>query len=98
MKLNQLNVCPFCGEKPVRHDSVGPSGFTWSTEQDQIFPVACVTKGCPPSGDYLPDVTWNAVTDKQSTLMESIFSNLEANDSPELERKKKSYRLYVMSH
>lgn len=98
MKLNQLNVCPFCGEKPVRHDSVGPSGFTWSTEEEQIFPVGCATRDCPPSGVYLPDVIWNTVADKQSTLMKSVFSNLEANESPELERKKKIYRLYVMSH
>lgn len=98
MRINQLAACPFCGEKPERHDSVGPSGYTWSTEEEKIFPVACLTKGCPPSGVYLPDVTWNTVADKQSTLMKSVFSNLEANESPELERKKKFYRLYVMSH
>lgn len=98
MRVDQLEPCPFCGNKPVRQCDVGPTGFTWSQEEDQIFPVACVTKDCQPSGVFLPDVVWNENASKQGALMKSVFQILEAEGTPLFEEKKKLYRLYVMSH
>lgn len=98
MKIYQLLPCPFCGNQPIRHDSVGPSGYTWSTEEEQIFPVACMTDGCQSAGAYLPDVLWNQVAGEQGSIMKAIFETMEAEHSPLLEDKKKRYRLYLMSH
>lgn len=91
MRLDQLEPCPFCGNKPARHADVGPTGFTWSQEEDQIFPVACMTKNCQPSGVYLPDVVWNENSTTQGKLMKSVLQILEADESPLFEEKKKSY-------
>ncbi|ELQ6021908.1 hypothetical protein R2217_000792 [Cronobacter turicensis] len=98
MKIEQMNPCPFCGQIPVRHDSVSPAGFTWSKEEDQVFHVACMTKNCQPSGVYFPDVVWNANSETQGDLMKVVFESLKEGDLLLLEEKKKNYRLYVMSH
>ena len=98
MRVDQLKPCPFCGAKPVRNDDIGPTGFTWSNEEEQIFHVACMTKNCPPSGAYIPDVVWNEYTSRQGALMKYVFQLLEDESSPLFEEKKKRYRLYVMSN
>ncbi|WP_431190938.1 Lar family restriction alleviation protein [Kosakonia cowanii] len=98
MRVDQLKPCPFCGAKPVINDDIGPTGFTWSNEEEQIFQVACMTKNCPPSWVYIPDVVWNEYTSTQGVLMKYVFQLLEDESSPLFEEKKKRYRLYVMSH
>ncbi len=98
MRVDQLTPCPFCGVRPARHDSVGPSGFTWSTEEEQIFLVACMTKNCPPSGIYLPDEVWNFDAQTQIGLMGSIFATMEAEKSPDLEERREAYKVYQRRH
>ncbi|WP_313017891.1 hypothetical protein [Atlantibacter hermannii] len=98
MRPEQLNPCPFCGAKPVRNDDISATGFVGSKEEDQIYFVACMTKGCQPEGVFLSDVSWNIFSAKQDTLMKAVFDMLEAEGSPLLEEKKKRFRLYVMSH
>ncbi|WP_158699189.1 hypothetical protein [Cronobacter dublinensis] len=98
MKIEQMNPCPFCGNRPTRHDGVGPSGFTGSNEEDQVFHVACMTKNCQPTGVYLPDVVWNGYSSTQGALMKAVFEVLKEEDLLLFEEKKKRYRLYVMSH
>jgi len=98
MKIDQLNPCPFCGQKPVRHDSVEPAGFVGSSEENQLFLVACMTDDCQPSGVYLPDNLWNLNSATQGALMKAVLETLEAEKSPLFDKKKKLYRLYVMSH
>lgn len=95
MRLEQVSPCPFCGEKPAKHDSVGPTGFTWSTEEEQIFSVACMTKDCLPNGVYMPDAVWNREAATKETLMDEVFSILKAEKSPLLNDKHEAYRAYI---
>jgi len=98
MRPEQLNQFPFCGAKPVRNDEISATGFVGSKEEDRIYFVACMTKGCQPEGVFLSDVDWNNFSAKQGSLMNAVFDALEAEGSPVLEEKKKRCRLYVMSH
>ncbi len=98
MRVDQLRPCPFCGIRPERHESVGPSGYTWSTEEEKIFSVACMITNCPPSGIYLPDLVWNVDSHTQNGLMESIFSTMEAEKSQAIDEKRDCYNSYLKRH
>ena len=95
MRINRLKPCPFCGAKPVRNDDIGPTGFAWSNEEEQIFHVACMTKGCPPSGVYLPDIAWNIDSTTQEGLMENIFATMKAEESPLHDERQEFYKEYL---